>query len=64
MKYEVVRNNKVLSKHKTKEIAVRAMNKAMKKESELLSKQNSTYNFIGWSDKTVYSTGMYHVRTA
>lgn len=60
--YEVVRNNKVISKHKSRKLAEKSMCRAMKKESELLSQKNNMYSFIGWNDKTTYTTGVYYVR--
>ena len=56
--YAVKRNNKVLSNHKTRELAVKAMNRAMKKESKNQSEMNKK---LGWAIGYTYCTGIYCV---
>ena len=63
MKFEVVRNNNiVVSRHKTRQLAERALQRAMKKESASIDQKNSLYTFIGWNNHTIKTTGIYHVR--
>lgn len=63
MKFEVVRNNNVVvSRHKSRQLAERALQKVMKKESIEINQRNSLYSFIGWDDNTIKTTGIYHVR--
>ena len=63
MKFEVVRNNNiVVSRHKTRQLAESALQRAMKKESVSIDQKNSLYNFIGWDNHATETTGIYHVR--
>ena len=57
--FAVKRNNKILSKHKSRELAVKAMNRAMKKESVKQSEMNRK---LGWAVGYEYCTGIYCVR--
>lgn len=59
--YEVVRNNIVISKHRSRNNAQRVMNSLMKKESRDLSIRNDLYSFIGWNSR-ITTTGVYCVR--
>ena len=59
--FEVMRNNVVISKHKTRSSAERNMNRLMKKESVQQSDKNKIYGFIGWNNR-IYATGIYHVK--
>lgn len=59
--FEVVRNNLVISRHKTRNAAEKNMNRLMKKESSDQSAQNKLYGFLGWENK-IYATGIYSVR--
>jgi len=61
--FEVVRNNLVVSKHKTRSAAEKAMNRLMKKESQDQSSKNNLYAFIGWEYR-IPTTGIYFVREA
>ena len=56
--FAVKRNNKILSKHKTRELAVKAMNRVMSKES---NKQSEMNRKLGWAVGYVYCTGIYCV---
>lgn len=56
--FAVKRNNKIISRHKTRELAVKAMNRAMNKESKKQSEMNRT---IGWAVGNTYCTGIYCV---
>ena len=56
--FAVKRNNKILSRHKTRELAVKAMNRIMKKESKKQSEMNKK---LGWAVGYTYCTGMYCV---
>ena len=63
MKFEVVRNNNiVVSRHKTRQLAESALQRAMKKETASIDQKNSLYNFIGWNKHIIETTGVYHVR--
>ena len=61
--FEVVRNNIVISRHKTRSAAVKNMDRLMKKESLDQSAKNSLYAFIGWEYR-IPTTGIYCVREA
>jgi len=45
--FEVIRNNVVISRHKTRSAAEKNMNRLMKKESSDQSAQNKLYGFLG-----------------
>jgi hypothetical protein len=63
MKFEVVRNNNiVISRHKTRQLAERALQRSMKKELASIDQKNSLYTFIGWDNYTTKKTGIYHIR--
>jgi len=59
--FEVVRNNLVISRHKTRAAAEKNMDRLMKKESSDQSVKNELYSFIGWEYR-IPTTGVYHVR--
>jgi hypothetical protein len=59
--FEVVRNEIVISRHKTRSAAEKKMNQLMKKESSEQSAKNSLYAFIGWEYR-IPTTGVYCVR--
>lgn len=61
--FEVVRNNLVISRHKTRSAAEKNMNRLMKKESSDQSAKNELYGFIGWEYR-IPTTGVYCVREA
>ena len=61
--FEVVRNNIVVSKHKTRSAAEKNMDRLMKKETKEQSSKNSLYEFIGWEYR-IPTTGIYCVREA
>jgi hypothetical protein len=61
--FEVVRNNLVISRHKTRSAAEKNMNRLMKKESSDQSAKNELYGFIGWEYR-ISTTGVYCVREA
>lgn len=61
--FEVIRNNLVISRHKTRSAAERNMKRLMKKESSDQSDKNSLYEFIGWAYR-IPTTGVYCVREA
>jgi len=59
--FEVIRNNIVISRHKTRNAAEKNMNRLMKKESSDQSAQNKLYGFLGWEHR-ISTTGIYYVR--
>lgn len=56
--YAVKRNKKIISRHKTRDLAVKAMNKAQKEES---NKQSEMNRKLGWAIGYTYCTGIYCV---
>lgn len=60
--FEVVRNNVVISRHKTRSAAEKNMNRLMKKESSDQSAKNELYGFLGWENR-IFATGIYCVRS-
>lgn len=54
--FAVKRNNRIISKHKTRKQAELAMNKKMQEESKQQSKENKK---LGWVFGCTYCTGIY-----
>jgi hypothetical protein len=62
MKYQVILNNtQVLSTHKSRELAERAMKRAMKKQA---LEDDAHNRMIGWVDSKLVrrTSGIYHIR--
>lgn len=61
MKYQVILNNKVLSTHKSRDLADRAMNRWMRKHTKERLELKAKY---GWLDSKIAKnvSGVYSVR--
>lgn len=59
--FEVVRDNEVISRHKTREAVERVMKCMMNREVREIDERNVIYDLLGWDCK-VRIAGMYYIR--